>query len=109
MINVPAVTDQSFDAEVLDSAVPVLIDFWAPHCSACRTLAPVVEDLSREYAGRLRVLSVNTEENPRIAARYAVRSIPNLLFFKDGRVHSQVIGAVPKLKLLKAIDQLLVG
>jgi len=107
MVNVPTVTDASFDAEVLDSTQPVLIDFWAPHCSACRTLAPVVEDLAREFAGRLKVLSVNTEVSPLIASRYAVRSIPNLLFFKDGRVQDQVIGAVPKMKLLKVIDRLL--
>ncbi|MBI1817678.1 MAG: thioredoxin [Deltaproteobacteria bacterium] len=107
MAEVRAVTDDAFDAEVLDSTQPVLIDFWAPHCSACRTLAPIVETLAQEYAGKLKVMTVNTEENPRIATRYAVRAIPNLLFFKDGRVHEQVIGAVPKLRLVRVIDQLL--
>jgi thioredoxin 1 len=98
-----AVTDASFDAEVLKADVPVLIDFWAPWCGPCKAIAPVVEELSKDYAGKLKVVKMNVDENPNTPARYGVRGIPNLIIFKSGQVKDQIIGAVPKAQLVKAI------
>jgi thioredoxin 1 len=101
--DVIAVTDTSFDAEVLKADVPVLIDFWAPWCGPCKAIAPVVEELSKEYAGKLKVVKMNVDDNPNTPARYGVRGIPNLILFKGGQVKDQIIGAVPKAQLVKAI------
>jgi thioredoxin 1 len=101
------VTDAQFEAEVLQSPVPVLIDFWAPWCGPCRVIAPVVEELADAYGGRLKVVKMNVDDNPETPARYGVRGIPNLLFLKNGEVKDQLIGAVPKAQLIRAIDTLL--
>jgi thioredoxin 1 len=101
------VTDAQFETEVLQSPVPVLIDFWAPWCGPCRVIAPVVEELAGTYGGRLKVVKMNVDDNPETPARYGVRGIPNLLFLKDGEVKDQLIGAVPKAQLIRAIDTLL--
>ena len=101
------VTDAQFEAEVLQSPLPVLIDFWAPWCGPCRVIAPVVEELANTYGGRLKVVKMNVDDNPETPARYGVRGIPNLLFLKDGEVKDQLIGAVPKAQLVRAIDTLL--
>jgi thioredoxin 1 len=98
------VTDGSFDSEVLQSATPVLIDFWAPWCGPCRAIAPVVEQLAGEYAGKLKVVKMNVDDNPQTPSRYGVRGIPNLILFKEGKVHEQIVGAVPKARLAQAID-----
>ncbi len=103
MANVLQVTDSTFDGEVLKSDVPVLIDFWAPWCGPCKAIAPVVEQLSEEYAGRLKVVKMNVDENPETPSRYGVRGIPNLIVFKGGQVRDQIVGAVPKAQLVKAI------
>ena len=103
MSSVLAVGDDSFDREVLQSATPVLIDFWAPWCAPCRAIAPVVEELAKEYAGKLKVVKMNVDENPQTPSRYGVRGIPNLILFKGGQVKEQIIGAVPKTQLVKAI------
>src|SRR5262245_35063437 len=103
MASVLAVGDDSFDREVLQSATPVLIDFWAPWCAPCRAIGPVVEELAKEYAGRLKVVKMNVDENPQTPSRYGVRGIPNLILFKGGQVKEQIIGAVPKTQLVKAI------
>jgi thioredoxin 1 len=107
MAKLAEVTDAQFDAEVVRSTVPVLIDFWAPWCAPCRAIAPVVEELAATYAGRLKVLKMNVDDNPETPARYGVRGIPNLIFIKDGEVKDQLIGAVPKTQLVRAIDTLL--
>jgi thioredoxin 1 len=99
------VTDSSFDAEVLKSDLPVLIDFWAPWCGPCKAIAPVVEDLAKEYGGRLKVVKMNVDDNPQTPSRYGVRGIPNLIVFKGGQVKEQIVGAVPKAQLVKAITQ----
>jgi len=103
MSNVTAVGDDSFEREVLQSATPVLIDFWAPWCAPCRAIAPVVDEIAREYAGKLKVVKMNVDENPRTPSRYGVRGIPNLILFQGGQVKEQIIGAVPKSQLVKAI------
>ena len=105
MAGVQEVTDASFDGEVLKSDVPVLIDLWAPWCGPCKAISPVVEELAKEYSGRLKVVKMNVDDNPQTPSRYGVRSIPNLILFKDGQVRDQIVGAVPKAHLVKAIDQ----
>jgi thioredoxin 1 len=105
--NVAEVSDGSFDQEVLQSEVPVLIDFWAPWCGPCKAISPVVEELAGEYQGRLKVLKMNVDDNPQTPSRYGVRGIPNLIVFKGGQVSDQIVGAVPKGHLVKAIDRAL--
>lgn len=105
MSDVQQVTDESFESDVLKSDLPVLIDFWAPWCGPCKAIAPVVEEVAKQYAGRLKVVKMNVDDNPQTPSRYGVRGIPNLIVFKDGQVRDQIIGAVPKAQLVKAIDQ----
>jgi thioredoxin len=103
--DVQQVSDGSFDSEVLKSDLPVLIDFWAPWCGPCKAIAPVVEELAKEYGGRLKVMKMNVDDNPQTPSRYGVRGIPNLILFKGGQVQDQIVGAVPKAQLVKAINQ----
>ena len=105
MADVQQVTDASFDSDVLQADVPVLIDFWAPWCGPCKAIAPVVDELAKDYAGRLKVVKMNVDDNPNTPSKYGVRSIPNLLVFKGGQVKDQIVGAVPKAVLVKAVDQ----
>ena len=102
------VTDASFDQEVLKSDQAVLIDFWAPWCAPCRAIAPLIDELAGEYAGRLKVVKINVDDNPETPARYGVRGIPNLLIIKSGQVKEQIVGAVPKSHLVRAVDSALV-
>jgi thioredoxin len=104
MATVQPVADDSFDREVLQSSTPVLIDFWAPWCAPCRAIAPVVEELAAEYAGKLKVMKMNVDENPQTPSRYGVRGIPNLILFLGGQVKEQIVGAVPKAHLVRAIS-----
>lgn len=104
MADVQQVSDASFDSDVLQADVPVLIDFWAPWCGPCKAIAPVVEELAGEYDGRLKVVKMNVDDNPQTPAQYGVRGIPNLILFKSGEVKQQIVGAVPKGHLVKAID-----
>jgi thioredoxin 2 len=91
-------TDQTFESEA-DAAVAVLVDLWAPWCGPCRFVAPVLEQLSREWAGRLKVVKVNVDENPALARRFDARSIPTLVVLRDGRVVDRIVGALPKPEL----------
>jgi thioredoxin 1 len=102
-----AVTDQSFKQEVLDSQIPVLVDFWAPWCGPCRMVAPVVDEISEQYDGQVKVVKVNTDENPNVASQYGIRSIPTLMIFKDGQRVDMVVGAVPKTTLANTIEKYL--
>jgi thioredoxin 1 len=102
-----AVTDSSFQEEVLDSPVPVLVDFWAPWCGPCRMVAPVVEEISAQYEGQLKVVKVNTDENPNVASQYGIRSIPTLMIFKGGQKVDMVVGAVPKTTLANTLEKYL--
>jgi len=106
MANVHEVSDGTFETEVLASSTPVLIDFWAPWCAPCRAIAPVVEELAGEYAGKLKVVKMNVDDNPQTPSRYGVRGIPNLLLFKGGEVKEQIVGAVAKKRLVDAITQI---
>lgn len=101
------VTDASFENDVLKSSQPVLIDFWATWCGPCRAIAPVVEQLAGEYAGKVKVVKVNIDENPKTPTQYDVRSIPTLLMFKDGKVVGQIVGAVPKPKIEELVKKAL--
>jgi thioredoxin 1 len=105
--NVTHVTDASFEQEVLKSPTPVLIDFWAPWCGPCRAIAPMVDELATEYAGRLKVVKINVDDNPQTPSQYGVRGIPNLIIIKAGQVKDQIIGAVPKQHLVRAVDSAL--
>ena len=101
------VTDASFENDVLKSSEPVLIDFWATWCGPCRAIAPVVEQLAGEYAGKVKVAKVNIDENPKVPTQYDVRSIPTLLMFKGGKVVGQIVGAVPKPKIEELLKKAL--
>lgn len=98
------VTDNTFEAEVLKCDLPVLVDFWAPWCGPCRAIAPVVEELAQEYAGQVKILKMNVDENPNTPGKYGIRAIPTLILFKDGEVSEQITGAVSKANLKQMIS-----
>jgi thioredoxin 2 len=101
------VTDASFADEVERSPLPVLLDMWAPWCGPCRMIAPVLEQLARELAGRVKVAKLNTDENPRTQARFNVRSIPTLLVLKNGREVDRLVGAMPKQEILRRLESIM--
>jgi len=101
------VTDSTFKEEVLDSDVPVLVDFWAPWCGPCRMVGPVVDEIADQYGEKLKVVKVNTDENPQIASQYGIRSIPTLMIFKGGEKVDMVVGAVPKTTLSTTVEKYL--
>lgn len=105
MSSVSEVTDATFEGEVLKSTLPVLVDFWAPWCGPCRAVAPVIEEIANEYNGKLKVLKLNTDENPKTAQSYRISGIPSLMVFKNGQPVEQVVGAVPKATLAQAIEK----
>ena len=102
-------TDGGFDQEVLNSDVPVLVDFWAPWCGPCKAMTPTIDALATEYAGKIKVGKMNTDEHPATPMRYQVRGIPTLLLFKGGKVVDQRVGAMPKPDVQKMIDPHLVA
>ena len=101
-----AVNDITFATEVLQSDKPTLVDLWAPWCGPCRLIAPLVDEIAEENGERFKIAKLNIDDNPQIARRFGVRSIPTLLFFKDGELRDQVVGTVPKSALLARLESL---
>ena len=99
--------DGNFESEVLKSDLPVLIDFWAPWCGPCHMVGPIVEEIAKDYDGKLKVGKLNVDENSQTAGQYGIMSIPSLLFFKGGKVIDQIVGAVPKQHFIEKIDKII--
>ncbi|ASN78699.1 thioredoxin (chloroplast) [Porphyra umbilicalis] len=104
-MSVSQVTDASFKQEVINNDLPVLVDFWAPWCGPCRMVSPVVDEIAEEYESSIKVVKINTDDNPTIAAEYGIRSIPTLMIFKAGERVDTVIGAVPKSTLASTLNK----
>ena len=102
--NIVHTNDSDFDADVLQSEKPVLIDFWAEWCGPCKMIAPILDDVAGEYADRVAIKKLNIDENPSIAQKFGIRSIPTLMLFKDGAVHAQKLGAMSKSQLTEFLE-----
>lgn len=99
------ISDSDFDSQVLQSDTPVLVDFWATWCGPCKAIAPVLEDIAKDYQGRLKVVKLDIDQNQKTAIAYSVRSIPTLMVFKGGKVEAQQLGAVPKGQIAQMLDR----
>eukprot|EP00262_Sarcandra_glabra_P008876 TRINITY_DN2280_c0_g3_i1.p1 TRINITY_DN2280_c0_g3~~TRINITY_DN2280_c0_g3_i1.p1 ORF type:complete len:189 (-),score=11.50 TRINITY_DN2280_c0_g3_i1:179-745(-) len=106
-LDVPSVTDSTWQQLVMEGDLPVLVEFWAPWCGPCRMIHPVIGELSKQYAGKLRCFKLNTDESPSVATQYGIRSIPTVIIFKSGEKKDAVIGAVPKSTLTASIEKFL--
>ena len=102
-----AITDSSFDNDVIKSKLPVLVDFWAEWCGPCKMVSPIVEELSNEYNGKVKVAKLDVDSNPQTATNYGIRGIPTLLMFKDGSAVDQIVGAVPKTHIAERLDKII--
>jgi len=107
MSEVPGITDNEFEKEVMQSDLPVLVDFWAPWCGPCRAMAPVIDEISASYDGKIKVRKMNVEENKKTPVQYRIRSIPTLILFKGGKVMDQIIGNVGKEKIEETLKKVL--
>jgi thioredoxin 1 len=105
--NIIEVSDDTFEQEVLQAGMPVLVDFWAPWCGPCRAIAPVVAELATEYEGSLKVSKCNVDESPKTPSKYGIRAIPTLIIFKEGNVSEQITGAVSKSQIDAAIKKVI--
>jgi len=101
------VNDRDFSSEVLQSDIPVLVDFWATWCGPCQAISPIVEELAKEFLGRIKVAKLNVDENPITPSQYGIRGIPTLILFKDGKIFDQIIGSVPKSRLKAMLEKAL--
>ena len=104
MGTIDTLTDSTFDEEIAGSSEPVLVDFWAEWCGPCKMIAPVLEEIAGEHPGKLRIVKLNVDDNPQTAAQFSVMSIPTLLLFKNGAVAHQIVGALPKNRLLQELE-----
>lgn len=100
-------TVDNFDSEIVQSDLPAMVDFWAPWCGPCRAMAPIVESIAERYQGKVKVAKVNVDENPQLAVRYSIMSIPTLLFFRNGQVVDKIIGLVPEREIEERLNKLL--
>ena len=107
MSKVQEVNDSSFEKDVLQSSVPVLVDFWAPWCVPCKAIAPIIDELASQYGEKLKVVKVNVDYNKDAAMRYNVRGIPNLILFKSGQLQEQMVGALAKQELVNALQKVM--
>jgi len=107
MSNLVTITEANFENEVIKSETPVLIDFWAVWCGPCKMIAPIVEELSRDYDGQVKMAKCDVDKNQSVAIKYGIRSIPTLLIFKGGKVVEQIVGAVPKQNIKSKLDKVL--
>ena len=107
MGKIAEVGDDNFDTEVMQSDLPVLVDFWAPWCGPCKSIAPIIEELAGTYEGKLKFAKLNVDDHPATASRFGIRGIPNLIILKGGAVKEQIVGAVPKARLVSAIEKVL--
>lgn len=98
-------TDANFKKEVLESDLPVMVDYWAPWCGPCKMVAPIVDELAKEYQGKVKVGKLNVDDSPKVATQFGIMSIPTIMFFKDGKVMDQVVGALNKAALKKRIEE----
>ena len=101
------VNDKTFALEVLQSDLPVLVDFWATWCGPCKSIGPIIDELAKEYTGRVKMAKLNVDENPATPSQYGVRGIPTLILFKGGKILEQVVGALPKTRLVSIIEKAL--
>lgn len=101
------VNDRNFSSEVLQSEIPVLVDFWATWCGPCQAISPIVEELAKEFMGKIKVVKLNVDENPVTPTQYGIRGIPTLILFKDGKILDQIIGSVPKSRLKAMVEKAL--
>ncbi|MFW5908766.1 MAG: thioredoxin [Desulfosalsimonas sp.] len=99
------ISDNTFDQEVLKADTPVLVDFWAPWCGPCKAIAPVLEEIGRDYGNKLKIVKCNVDDNPATPSNFGIRAIPTLILFKDGKKMEQIVGMVQKAKLVDAIDK----
>ena len=99
------ISDDSFNSEVIQSEIPVVVDFWAAWCGPCKMIAPILDEIASEYDGKLKVAKVDVDSNTRVASQYKIMSIPSLLVFKDGNLVDQVVGALPKAQLVERITK----
>jgi thioredoxin 1 len=99
------IDDSNFEDEVLKSDMPVLVDFWAPWCGPCKAIAPIIDELSKDFSGKLKFTKFNVDESPLTPGRYGIRAIPTLIFFKDGQISEQITGMVAKAKLQESIKK----
>lgn len=105
MAKVIAVTDQSFESDVLNASTPVLVDFWAEWCGPCKMLAPILESVVDDYAGKIKIVKINVDENPETAPKFGIRGIPTLILFRNGKVSATKVGALSKSQLTDFLDE----